>query len=135
MLKKLTLISLSFVFILTLAGLSGCGQKEKTEANVAHILIMYKGSKNAFDTVTRSKEEAKALADSLREQAKAGADFAELARSYSDCPSKANGGTLGKFKRGDMVKPFEDVAFSLKKDKISDIVETDFGFHIIKGLN
>jgi len=134
MLKKVTLISLLLTSVVMLAVLAGCAQKEKTEANVAHILIMYQGSKNAFDTVTRTKEEAKVLVDSLLTQVKAGADFAELARTYSDCPSKANGGALGKFKRGDMVQPFEDVAFKLKKDKISDVVETEFGFHIIKGL-
>lgn len=63
---------------------------------------------------------------------KAGADFAALAEEYSDCPSSKQGGDLGYFKRGMMVKPFEDAAFSLNINEISDIVQSNFGFHIIK---
>jgi len=64
----------------------------------------------------------------------AGADFAEFAKKNSDCPSKESGGDLGTFTRGQMVKPFEEAAFSQEKNAIGPVVETEFGFHIIQVL-
>jgi peptidyl-prolyl cis-trans isomerase C len=61
-----------------------------------------------------------------------GEDFATLAKTYSEGPSGPRGGDLGYFRRGQMVKPFEEVAFSLKPDQTSEIVETRFGYHLIK---
>ncbi len=131
--SKFIIVSLFLLFVAGFVFVS-CSKKEKTEAHVAHILLQYKGSMRAPATVTRTKEEAKAEIEELLKKIKSGSDFAELARQYSDCPSKRNGGNLGKFTRGAMAKPFEDAAFKLKKDQISGIVETEFGYHIIKGL-
>jgi peptidyl-prolyl cis-trans isomerase C len=69
----------------------------------------------------------------LAEQITAGADFNELARTHSTCPSgKNNGGDLGLFGRGQMVQPFERISFALPVGGISEPVETQFGFHLIK---
>jgi peptidyl-prolyl cis-trans isomerase C len=94
-----------------------------------HLLI----SKLPDDT-DKMKMDKKAKAEELRKKLLTGADFADLAAKNSDCPSKENGGDLGTFARGQMVKPFEDAAFSQQKDAIGPVVETDFGFHIIQVL-
>lgn len=71
-------------------------------------------------------------AEELKKKLDEGADFAELAKENSSCPSKENGGDLGYFASSDMVKEFSTVAFSLDKDQISDPVQTSYGWHIIK---
>ncbi|MDX1648095.1 MAG: peptidylprolyl isomerase [Longimicrobiales bacterium] len=81
------------------------------------------------EAVEAAREKAEALLDSIG----AGADFAELARAHSDDPGTAElGGDLGWFRRGRMVREFEDAAFALIDGQVSDVVRTDFGFHIIK---
>lgn len=81
------------------------------------------------DAVAAARAEAEALLDSIN----AGADFAELARAHSDDPGSVDaGGDLGWFRRGQMVREFEDAAFALFDGQVSDVVESDFGFHIIK---
>jgi peptidyl-prolyl cis-trans isomerase C len=78
------------------------------------------------------KAEAKAKAEDLLKQIKGGADFAELAKANSNCPSAANGGDLGFFSRGDTTPEFENVVFELEIGQISNVVETEYGYHIIK---
>lgn len=98
-----------------------------------HVLVAYKGAKNAPAGVTRTKAEAKARADEVHNKAVAGMDFTKLAQDYSDDQgSRERLGSVGKFKRDGMVKPFSDAAFALQVDGISDVVETPFGFHVIK---
>lgn len=99
----------------------------------SHVLIQYKGSARAGENVTRSKEEAQKVATDVMNKAKKGQDFAALAKQYSDEPgAKDRAGALGKFTRQTMVKPFADAAFALKPGEISTVVETPFGFHVIK---
>ena len=71
-------------------------------------------------------------AQALQTQITEGADFASIARANSKCPSGANGGDLGPFMRGMMVKPFEDAAFGLEVGGLSEPVQTQFGYHLIK---
>jgi peptidyl-prolyl cis-trans isomerase C len=107
--------------------------KEKFKApetvHARHILI---GKKTGDDEKTKAEKKAKA--ELLRKQLVDGGDFADLAAKNSDCPSKTSGGDLGSFSRGQMVKPFEDAAFSQKVNAIGPVVETDFGYHIIQVL-
>jgi NIMA-interacting peptidyl-prolyl cis-trans isomerase 1 len=82
---------------------------------------------------TRSKEEAQKLATQAAGRIKGGADFASLAKALSDDEvAKAKGGDLGSFDKGSMTKKFSDAAFALPVNGVSEVVETEFGFHIIK---
>ena len=76
--------------------------------------------------------EKQSQAIKVQEELKAGANFSELARKYSTCPSGKRGGDLGQFGRGQMIKEFEVVAFALKPGQDSDPVKTKFGYHLIK---
>ena len=100
------------------------------EVQASHILL-----KVAPDADAKTKADAKEEMQGILEKARNGADFAELAKEYSQCPSSLKGGDLGFFPRGQMVKPFEDAAFSLEKGQISEIVETQFGYHIIMAVD
>ncbi|SVC39350.1 uncharacterized protein METZ01_LOCUS292204, partial [marine metagenome] len=103
------------------------------EVKASHVLVSYKGAARAGADITRTKEEAKARAVELRKQiVEEGKDFAEVARENSDGPSKTKGGDLGKFTFETMAKPFSEAAFALKVDAVSEVVETTFGFHVIK---
>jgi parvulin-like peptidyl-prolyl isomerase len=107
--------------------------KEEEKVTASHLLVAYKGARGAAPSVTRSKERAKKRAETVLMKAKSGADFAALAKQYSDDPgSGPRGGDLGAFTKKAMVAPFGDVAFALKPGELSGIVETDFGFHVIK---
>jgi parvulin-like peptidyl-prolyl isomerase len=99
----------------------------------SHILVAYQGASRAAPTVTRTKEAAQTRAAELLARAKKGDDFGALARENSDDPTaKEHAGNLGTFDRFSMVKPFADAAFALQPGQISDVVETNFGFHVIK---
>lgn len=98
--------------------------------SASHILLMYAGSMRS--TATRSKEEAQEQIAALKADIDGGADFAALAKEHSDCPSGADGGSLGTFGKGQMVKEFEDATFAMDVGETSDVVETDFGYHLIQ---
>ncbi len=100
------------------------------QVRASHILLMYKGSMRS--SANRSKEDAKTKIASLKTELDGGADFAKLARENSDCPSKEEGGDLGDFGRGMMAKEFETSAFGLPVGGTSGVVETPFGYHIIR---
>jgi parvulin-like peptidyl-prolyl isomerase len=100
------------------------------QVRASHILLMYAGSMRS--QATRSKDQALSEIRELKKQLDGGADFAALARAHSDCPSGTEGGDLGFFPRGAMVGEFEDAAFALSVDGTSDVVETAFGFHLIR---
>jgi peptidyl-prolyl cis-trans isomerase NIMA-interacting 1 len=101
------------------------------EIRASHVLLGFTGSSRS--EATRTKDEARKLAENVRRRALKGEDFQALARELSDDPTaKARGGDLGKFTRERMVKPFSDAAFTLKPGDVSDVVETQFGFHVIK---
>jgi len=82
-----------------------------------------------------AKAKARAKIEGLLKQIKDGADFAELAKAHSTCPSAPRGGDLGFFPRGQTTPAFENAAFELEIGQISDIVETEYGFHIIKATD
>jgi peptidyl-prolyl cis-trans isomerase C len=97
------------------------------QVQASHILIKVEPS-----ATPEAKTAAKEKIEKILKQVKEGGDFAALARENSDCPSKAKGGDLGLFERGQMVKEFEQAAFALQPGQVSDVVETQFGYHIIK---
>lgn len=104
-----------------------------TTIGASHVLVMHRRSERVPPTITRTREEARTRAEDVLRRARAGEDFAGLARQYSDEPGAAtSGGSLNTFRRGAMVPAFEQAAFALAVGQISDIVETDFGFHVIK---
>ena len=101
--------------------------KQPEQVRASHILI--KVDENASET---QKTEAHKKIKEVQQKLQKGEDFATLAKTYSEGPSAPGGGNLGYFRRGQMVKPFEDAAFKLKAGETSDIVETPFGYHLIK---
>lgn len=100
------------------------------QIQASHILLMFDGSLRS--TATRSEEEARKKIAELKAEIDGGADFGSVARQHSDCPSSSQGGDLGSFGRGMMVPEFETAAFGLDVGATSGVVETDFGFHLIK---
>jgi len=87
-------------------------------------------SASARHILVKTREQA----DKLKQQLEKGADFAQLAKKHSTCPSGKKGGDLGEFRRGQMVKAFDDVVFKKEVLKIHGPVKTRFGFHLIQIL-
>ena len=100
------------------------------QVQASHILLMYQGSERS--TATRSKDEAAQQIQAIKGQLDGGGDFAALAQQHSDCPSGQRGGDLGPFGRGQMVGAFEETAFGLEVGATSGVIETPFGYHIIR---
>jgi parvulin-like peptidyl-prolyl isomerase len=106
---------------------------QPTQVGAKHILIMWEGSKSRPDNMTRSRADARKRAEEVLAKARAGTPFEELVKEYTEEPGGAErGGDLGVFDRTSMVRAFSEAAFNLKVGEISDVVETQFGFHIIK---
>jgi len=106
---------------------------ELEEVGARHILVQHVDSKRRSEGITRTREAAKARAQECLLKLRAGADFTDLVTEYTDEPGGAErGGDLGLFPRGVMVESFTEAAFALKVGEISEVVETPFGFHIIK---
>lgn len=107
--------------------------RQPNEIGARHILIMHAQSKSKPPNVTRTREEARQRAEQVLIKLAGGASFEELVTEYSDEPGSAERkGDLGVFDRAQMVKPFADAAFALQVGQVSGIVETPFGFHVIK---
>ena len=101
--------------------------KQPGQIHASHILVK-------VEPTAAKKEKAKARKriQKIEKKLKKGEDFGVLAKKYSEGPSATKGGDLGFFGRGQMVKPFEEAAFALSPGKVSGIVETKFGYHLIK---
>jgi peptidyl-prolyl cis-trans isomerase C len=103
--------------------------QQSASVDASHILITTQGLSE------EEKEEALQRAEEIREEVAGDADFHEVAREESEGPSASNGGRLGSFQRGQMVPAFEEAAFNLEPGEISEVVETQFGYHIILVTN
>lgn len=105
---------------------------EPPKVTVKHILIKYAGAKNADESITRTREEACMRALEARNKLAGGAEFVDAVKEYSEEAGAASReGSIGSVERKDLAKPFADAAFELSVNQMSDIVETEFGFHLI----
>lgn len=112
-------------------------RRDTTPISAQHILIRYAGTHACPDSITRTREEALELIERLLAKLKhPDASFPVAARDYSEDPTTApHGGYLGTFVRGKMDRHFEDAAFALQEGEISDVVETPYGFHLIRRIS
>jgi parvulin-like peptidyl-prolyl isomerase len=110
------------------------GPAGAAEAAASHILITYQGSRGATASITRSRSEADDLARRINVmiRSKRGS-FEDMARKYSeDAATRDAGGYIGIFSRGEMVLPFETAVFSTEPGRIHGVIETEYGFHLIR---
>lgn len=108
------------------------GSGEPAKVTVKHVLVKYKGAKNAAPEVTRTRAAACLRALEALEKMRGGADWDEVVKTYSDEAGAATrGGSIGAVERKDVASPFGDAAFELSLNQMSDVVETEFGFHLI----
>jgi peptidyl-prolyl cis-trans isomerase NIMA-interacting 1 len=113
--------------------LRGAAAKQPKEIGAKHILVMHAESQRKPEGVTRTKAEARKRAQECLLKIRGGAEFDEMVKECSDEPGAAErNGDLGVFERSTMVKAFGDAAFALKVGEVSEVVETGFGFHVIK---
>jgi hypothetical protein len=106
---------------------------QPTQIGAKHILVMHDESQSKPPNLNRPRAEAMKRARECLLKIRGGANFEEMVKEYTDEPGGAErNGDLGVFDRATMVKPFADAAFALKVGEVSEIVETKFGFHIIK---
>lgn len=128
----MTRILPAFIVLLSVfTAATAVAQEVPSTVSVRHILICYDGCAARGD-FTLTKEEALTRIEEISTMLRDGEiNFAQAAAEYSECPSSARGGDLGEFGRGQMVGPFEDAAFALPVGGMSDIVETQFGYHLI----
>lgn len=106
------------------------GYSRVEAVEVSHVLIAVDENAEAEE-----KEQARKEAERIRKLILEGKDFAEMAKNHSDCNSASGGGGLGYIKRGYMPEGFDTVAFAVEKDAVSEVVETKFGYHIVKVLD
>ena len=108
--------------------------KTPDRISVQYLLVAYKGAEKAPKRVSRTKEQARLRAEEARQKALAGGiDFGDLAQLYSDDPSgQERQGILHDIGRGDLLKELADAAFALKENEVSAVVETQFGFYVVK---
>jgi peptidyl-prolyl cis-trans isomerase NIMA-interacting 1 len=105
---------------------------EAAKVGVRHILVKHKGAKNPVAGVSRTREEACLRAVAARDKLRSGTEWDAVVKEYSDDPGAATrSGTLGSVERKDLQKPFADAAFELTVNMLSDVVETESGFHLI----
>src|SRR5438128_420036 len=115
------------------AGGSQATGQQPTEIRAQHLLVMYTGSRSAPASVHRTRDEARARAFEALELVKHGKDFDQVVAAYTDEPGgAAKHGDLGRFTREKMVRPFADAAFALDVGQVSTVIESPFGFHVIR---
>ena len=105
---------------------------EPAKIGVKHVLVKYAGAKNASPSVTRTREDACLRALRARDALRSGTELDAVVKEYSDeAGAESRGGSLGPVERKDLVPAFADAAFELAVGEFSDVVETDFGFHVV----